>query len=275
MVPAPNQTFHVRTSMDMTMGMTSDPAPAGGLLIPPADTKMIMVAEHTSTVGPTDAQGRYEARVVCDTASVTATINGQAMPANGQSVPGAPAAELVGAVVTFTYDGEGKVIDVATNTGMPASMAVPLKQMLTSIMGASPPITLSVGESVTVPAQFTLPIPAGANMPPMTMAGEARYTLTSVTFDGADRIAHLKVGMTNTVTQNAPGANGSPALSLEMRMSSEGTSDVNVDRGIVLHNEQRMAIDSTMQFDKTNAATRSMPPVITHGVATLSADLTK
>jgi len=275
MVPAPNQTFHVRTSMDTTMSVTPDPSAAGAVSIPPVNTKMITVAEHTSTVGPTDAQGHYEARVVCDSATYSATLNGQPMPANGQPMPGAPPAEIIGAVITFTYDDAGKVLDVATGAAMPASMAEPLKQILTSVMGAAPPMTLSVGESVTVPTRLTLPLPAGANIPPMTMAGETRYTLTSVTFDGADRIAHLKVGTTTTMTQGTPVATGGPAFSFEVRMSSDGTSDVNVDRGIVLHTEQRMTLEGSMQFDKTNAAMRAMPAILTRGTMTLSADLTK
>ena len=280
MVPAPNQTLHVRTSMDMTMSVTPDPSAAGGLPIPPVGTRMITEAEHTSTVGPTDAKGHYQARVVCDSATYSATMNGQQMPANGQPVPGAPPAELIGAVVTFTYDDEGKVIDVATDAAMPASMAEPLKQILTSVMGAAPPMTLSVGESVTIPTQLSLPLPTAPNIPAMTMAGEMRYTLTSVTFDGADRIAHLKVGMTNTMTQGATvETGGGPAFSFEVHMNSEGTSDVNVDRGIVLHNEQRMTLDGAMRISAPSSVTPGsaspIPPMLIQGTINLSADLTR
>lgn len=270
MVPAPNQTIHVRTSINTTMTMTPDPAAGRSLPIPPMHTMMTMVSEHTTAVGPTDAQGHYQATVVCDTASYSATLNGQPIPASGR---GAPPADLVGAVVTFSYDDQGKVVGVETGAGMPANVAGPLKQMLTSVLGAAPPMTLSVGESTTVPTRLDLPLPTGPNAVTMTVSGETTYTLTSVTFDGADRIAHLKTVMTSVVQQGSPVAGAGPRMAFEMRATSEGVSDVNIDRGIVLHSAQQMTLDASMRVDLNNVA--PMPAMLTHGTSTISADLTK
>ena len=85
--------------------------------------------------------------------------------------------------MTFSYHDQGTVVDVATNAAMPPSMAAPLKQMLTGALGAAQPMTLSVGESVTVPSKLDLPLPAAPNTPAMTMTGQTRYTLESVTCD--------------------------------------------------------------------------------------------
>ena len=277
MIPAPNQTLHVRTLMETTMNAVTDPSSGRSLPIPPMSTNIKTVTDSTSTVGPTDAQGHYQARVVFDTASYTAMLNGQPMPANGQAVPGSPPAELIGAAMTFSYDDQGKVVDVAMDAAMPASLAGPLKQMLTAAMGAAPPMTLSVGESITVPARLDLPNPAAPNTLAMQMTGETRYTLTSVTFDGADRIAHLKSATTGVVNQASPAASAGPRFTFEIRTSSEGTSDVNIDRGIVLHTEQRMTIDGAMRISAPPHVTPAppIPPMLIHGTMRISSDLAK
>ena len=276
MTPAPNQTLHVRTTMELTMSMAPDPAAADALPIPPMTTGMTTIAENTSTVSPTNDQGHYQARVVCDSASFTATMNGQPTP-----IP-SPVAQVVGQVVTFFYDDQGKVIDVTTESSPTDSRlrgaltanaaAAPLKQMLTGALAAAPPMALSVGETATVPTQLNLPLAAGAADTAMSMSGETRYTLTSVTFDGADRIAHLAMTMTGALNHGIPAGGDGSKIAVDTRMTSEGTSDVNVDRGIVLHNEQRMTIDGSMRFELGNAPT---PPMRIHATMKMSADLTK
>jgi hypothetical protein len=94
--------------------------------------------------------------------------------------------------------------------------------------------------------------------------------LTSVTFDGADRIAHLAVASTNTVSQPT-GSTDARHVGLDVRTVSEGKMDVNVDRGIVLHTETRTTIDGLIQ----SGSQTTVPPMRTHGTMTMSADLTK
>jgi len=265
MVPAPNQTLHVRTSMDMTMTMTPDLPADGARSMDPVTTSMITIAEHTTTVGPTDEHGLYGARVVCDSASQTVTINGKPLP-----MPSATTDQLVGQVITFSYDDQGKMVDVASEGGPDPKFAGSLKQMLTSALAAAPPITLSVGESVTVPMQMNLPIPTPA-AGPMTSSGETRYTLTSVTFDGADRIAHLAVVTSNATILPMASAGVTRSASMDLRTTSEGKMDVNVDRGIVLHTETRTTIDGSTGI----AGQSAVPPMRTHGTMTMTADLTK
>ena len=170
MVPAPNQTLHVRTSMDMTMTMTPDLPADGARSMDPVTTSMITIAEHTTTVGPTDEHGHYGARVVCDSVSQTTTIDGKPLP-----MPSATTDQLVGQVITFSYDDQGKMLDVASEGGPDPKFAGSLKQMLTSALAAAPPITLSVGESVTVPMQMNLPIPTPAAGPMTTLRGDTVY----------------------------------------------------------------------------------------------------
>ena len=263
MIPSPNQTLHVRTRTDMTMTVTPDPAADAARSMPPVATSMVTNAEHTTTVGPTDEHGHYSARVLCDSVSYTVTINGKPGP-----VPADMADRLVGQVVTFSYDDQGKILKVDTEGGVDPNLAAALKQTLVSAFAAAPPITLSVGESVTVPAQVNIPTPMSAVM--MSTSSETRYTLTSVTFDGADRIAHLAVASTNTVSQPIGSTDARP-VGLDVRTVSEGKMDVNVDRGIVLHTETRTTIDGLIQ----SGSQTTVPPMRTHGTMTMSADLTK
>ena len=110
----------------------------------------------------------------------------------------------------------------------------------------------------------------GSGLDEMTTTGETRYTLTSITFDGADRIAHLAIVSSNTIKQ-AP-AGGGLSVTMEIHTASEGRMDVNVDRGIVLHTETESTIDGSSRVDGGQAA---MPPMRMHGTTKMSADLTK
>jgi hypothetical protein len=109
----------------------------------------------------------------------------------------------------------------------------------------------------------------------MGVAGETQYTqytLTSVTFDGADRIAHLTSHTTSTMSQAPSPVPAGPAVAFDMTMTSNGKSDVNVDRGIVLHAEQRSTIEGTMH---AGAAGQAMPNMQVHGTFTIVSDLVK
>src|SRR5262252_5973983 len=77
--PTPNQTIRTRTSQEMTM--TSEQAsPAPGEAFPPQNIRMATTVDTTVTVGPANAQGQYEAHVVCDSIVATATVNETPMP---------------------------------------------------------------------------------------------------------------------------------------------------------------------------------------------------
>ena len=73
----------------------------------------------------------------------------------------------------------------------------------------------------------------------MGVAGETRYTLTAITFDGADRIAHLASHMTNTIE---PGIGGGVPGRAQHDDDGRRHADVNVDRGIVVHTEQQRGL---------------------------------
>ena len=261
LAPAPNQTIHLRTTQDTEMTTETDPAAAGGASVPTA-MNMHAVVDTTSAIGPTDHDGHYSARMTIDTISATVTMNGREMPS--------PATGGAKQVITFSYDENGKVIDVSTGDTASAAMDA-AKQILMRAFATVAPMTLSVGESMTMPTALNLPMPSGGPTAPMGVAGETRYTLTSVTFEGADRIAHLTSHTTSTMNQ-APSSAATSAVAFDMTITSDGKSDVNVDRGIVLHAEQRSTIGGAM---RGGAADRTMPNVNMHGTVTIVTDLVK
>jgi hypothetical protein len=260
MAPAPNQTIHLRTTQQMVM--TIDAQMPAGSAVPglSGPVTMTMAIDSTSAVGPTDSDGHYSAKMSIDHATSTIVMNGKPMPLPAMFDAAAKP------VIVFSYDQDGKVIDVTVD-GMLAGPAIDgIKQLMTRALQTIAPLTLSVGESVTIPTAVSLPLPGGAA--PAGVTAETRYTLTAVTFDGADRIAHLTTHMT---TAMGPGPDtpppGSPGMNMTMTMTSDGTSDVNVDRGIVVHGDQQMTMAGSM---------RAGPgPMTIHGTISIVTDLVK
>jgi hypothetical protein len=268
--PTPNQTIHTHTSQETKM--TSQPEPAASEPASPSQNMdMTLTTDTTSTVGPTDPQGRYEAHVVCDTAVSTATINGKPMP-------NPPTAEVAGLALTFVYNDQGKVIDVVDVTGkrgLSTDAVAAVKQMLTSVMATPAPLTLAVGETTAVPDTLKAPLSAAAApgaFGEFSMSGETRYTLTSITFDGADRIAHLTTARSATLSRGSSAGPG-PDVTFDERITGDGTLEVNIDRGIVLHSVQHLTIDGTthMAAWKSVAAHSSRM----QGTATITSDVLK
>ncbi len=105
MAPAPNQTLHLRTTQDMAM--TTETSGDGSATFPAMAVKLHNVVDATSAVGPTDNDGHYTAKMTIDSIVATATMNGRELP-----LP-MVAAQAAKQVITFSYDDQGKVIDVA------------------------------------------------------------------------------------------------------------------------------------------------------------------
>jgi hypothetical protein len=264
--PTPNQTFRTHTSQETTMTSEQEPA-VPGQASAPQNVHMTMTMDTTSTVGPSDPQGHYESHVVFDSIASTATMNEKPM--------NMPYPNAAGTAFTLFYDELGKTIDMTGEGALTGDAATALKQVMTSVMASPAPLTLAVGESVTVPGGFKMPLPSGASSAPggaMTTTGETKYTLSSITFDGADRIAHLTTKKTLAMSTGSPG-NGASEFKLEQRITGDGTMDVNIDRGLTIHTAERINIDGTSRIAARSGSTeRSMRM---HGTMTLNTDLVK
>jgi hypothetical protein len=260
--PTPNQTTRLRSAQDLVMTTDAEAAAGGVPALPAMTMNMHTEIESTSAVGPTDDRGYYSSQMTIDHVSMTMTMNGQPMPS-------APAlADVATRAVTISYDDQGKILDTSIAGGDAGVANETLKQIMARAFATVAPMTLSVGESVTIPGAMNLPIPGGA-AGTLDVGAETRYTLTSVTFDGADRIAHLAVHNTSTMTHPAA-AVGSRAMALDMTMTGDGTTDVNVDRGLILHMELHSTIETSMQAPAPAARSVRM-----HGAFTMVSDLVK
>jgi hypothetical protein len=264
--PTPNQTTKLRSAQDTVMTTEGDAATDGAPPFPMAMT-MHMEMEVTSAVGPTDDRGQYSSQMTMDHIATTMTMNGQSMPSPVST------ADIEKHVVTFSYDDQGKILDVSVDGGDSIPMNDVLKQMMRRAFATVAPMTLSVGESVTIPTALDLPLPGAAGSTgAMGIGGETRYTLTSVTFDGADRIAHLAIHSTSTVTHNQGAGSSRPPMALEMTATGDGTTDVNVDRGLILHAELHSTMNTSMQPPvRRSGASR----IRMHGTFSVVSDLVK
>lgn len=257
LTPTPNQTIHTKATQETTMDIEPDATAPSSLPIPTMSLVITMAMGHTVTVGAPNEQGRYEARMTLEEMTGTTTKNGQPAP-----FP-IPSAKLTGQVITITYDQEGKPMDVGGTSGLGAALE-PMRQMLAGIFGAIPTMTLAVGETATAPLNLALPIPmAGGSM---AMTGSTKFTLTSLSYDGVERIAHLTTATAGQMNQAPDG--GAAALGFEMKMTGEGTMDVNIDRGFAEATEQVVTIGAQMGSRAIGGV--NTPPMQMHGTVKLS-----
>jgi len=171
---------------------------------------------------------------VYDDATMDATINGQKLPMAD------PLALVKGREFTFIYDRDGHIVDFTSD--LPAQMSDTLKPMLSSMLGATGPLTLAVGETVTRPITVPLPLPGVGSR---TIGYETRFTLNSVTSEGGARVAHLTTAMTGRTAQPlaTPDAAAPPAA-MDMRIEGTGSMDVDIDRGVVRSGQTDMTFDA-------------------------------
>jgi hypothetical protein len=235
LTPKPNQVvrYHSVQEMRFTLpsgGATADPSPSLpglGNIVATIDTV------HTVTLDVPDAQGHAEARFTYDQFTMQISVNGQTMP-----LP-FPVDTILRQSFTAIVDCDGRIVDFKGSDQNP--MLAAIKPLLAITLGGTS-VTLSPGETASVPlsAELALPIPGAVGA--MTMTGEAKYTLVSVDAGSAGRVAHLNMTVTGRlVTQDtqAPAA----AMGMTMSMSGDGTLDVDVARGVVTLRKQRQTID--------------------------------
>ena len=264
--PRPGQVLATHTTMEMATEFAPDasvdaPPPAA---LPKMNMVMTTSITGTMTVGVPDEQGRYEAHVTMDDVSSKMTMNGQPASFN------LPANLLNGQTMTFTYNRDGQVTDVANSAVTPAmtDVAETVKKLITNVAGFASPVTLAIGETSTRPVNFALPIPGSASGS-LGMTGDLRMTLVSITAEGADRIAHLTTTTTSQVTGLASTpSHGGGDSGMAMQMSGDGTIDMNIDRGIVKSMQSQTTFAMAMPLPGKAAA--SMPPLQMRGTMKMS-----
>jgi len=264
MLPQPNQIVRIRMLQQTDVDISFDgdlPVPAAAMV--PIKLVTETVVEITQKSGPATAQGNIDAEITYEEVRAGATMNGQAMPANDTS------GSFIGKKVTVTFDKQGTVVDIK----VPADVGVPeesFTQMLKSMYGNLPAISLGVGESTTVPLDFTLPLPV-PGAPPLKMDGDVKHTLASIERDSTGRIAkfdHSIVGKMLTEME-MPASTGKVKMGLDFTITGGGSMVRDLDKGFVRSSETTASFEGRIKIT-TESGAPQMPSMTLHGTTKTS-----
>lgn len=252
MAPQPNQTLHVRTvqetEVDVSFGAGDSLAPVAS----PMKLSTKTVFEITQKSGAATREGTIEADVVYDEIDSQTTMNGQILPSNDVS------ASFVGKKLAVTFDKQGKVLDVK----VPPDLGVPqeaFKQVMESMYGNLPLLSISIGETVTTPLDFTLPLPIpGAES--LKMDGVVKHTLVSVQREAPGRVAKVDHTIEGTMNSDveAPLPTGKIKMNLDFKISGGGSMLMNLERGFAKSSESKATFEGKIK--PVDASNPAQPP---------------
>jgi hypothetical protein len=250
LTPKPYQAFKCETVQEMEMDATMEGVPQTS---GPVSMKMVnrTVFGFSEKTGAPKDQGMIEAEVTYDKISSDKILNGKPMPPDNLGV------QLVGKTITFTYDKEGRVVDVRVPPDIDLS-AETLKQMMNSLQGNLPSAEMAAGDTTSTPFSMPLPIPTpGLNA--LNATGQARYKLVALEKEGTDLIARLEqvveAGLVTTL--DLPLAKGTAKVSVDFKVNGTGGLQLNLTRGIMKMNEQELTIDGDMKMTSDSTETPS------------------
>jgi hypothetical protein len=242
LIPASNQSIRFKMTQDTNMEMAmTGPAASGDMPQGPMKLLGTTVFEGTQIVSNRDAEGRVSLDFTYDQVTSTMTMNGSPVPSQN-AINNA----LKGKKVTIVFDAQGRVVDFKVPDEL-AVMAPNLKELMTSMMGGLPAVSLGVGETVTLPLNIALPFPI-PGAAPVSMVGQRTFTLLSLNREGAERIARLEQKTDTKLTRSMemPGPNGPSTTNLDFKMAGSGTMEWNLDRGYVTTSDTASTIDGTL-----------------------------
>jgi hypothetical protein len=252
LAPSPNQSFHMRLLQEINVDVEAADS-ASTTPVPPTKLALTISMVSSMAVGAADDQGRLDVRMKYDEAKMDARLNDQ--PAPFPDMLGA----LEGRELTLTYDRDGRVLDLRSDT--PSSIVDAIKPMMSGLLGAGGVMVLAVGETLARPFAVPLPIPGAG--PGGGLKTEMRYTLQSISGDAGARIAHLTTALVGDM--QPPAATGAPTAN-GFHLTGEGTLDVDLERGIIKVGEQRMTMDGELGAGRA----AGVPPMRMHGTMRLS-----
>lgn len=246
--PTPNQTAHGTMVFDMAFNLTIDGAPPNVPAPPgPMALAMKMTMAHSLAVGARDDDGNVSAHLTIDDATYTVSMNGTTMPAPN------PSAAWKSIDATFVFDSNGTVSSLSTPSDSP--VPAPVRQAIESMMQSLPVGTLAVGESMTVPLALNIPLPMAAGG--ISTTGRTTITLTSVSNEVGQRIAHYTSESSGRFSGDgaSPLGGAGAANTVDMQFTMSGTTDVNLDRGLIQAGNQHGTIEADFH-SSGNAAMR-------------------
>lgn len=255
--PAPNQTAHGQMTVQMDIDITIDGAP--GLPLPPGPMKMQMSSTMSQTfaVGPRDDAGGVTTHVTFDDVTTSVTMNGQTMP-----VPSAATA-VKGHDVAVTFDSTGTITDVSAQ-----GVAVPeiVKRTMESMLQNLPVGTIAVGESITLPMTFNLPLPMGGGAG-LNASGTTTMTLAALNVQSGERVAHYTSQTAGDMTMSGMAPVGGGPATIDMKITGSGSTDMSLDRGLTVAAENHLTLDGVFHINGRGGA-----PMLIHmtGPVTMS-----
>jgi len=256
--PRPDQTVQMTMNQSLDMDLTVE----GGAALPPGvgpmKMAMRMTAEMTQKTGTARPDGSYDSELTFGQNHMTIELNGAPLPA------AAPQSQLEGKSVTVTYDGNGQIIDVKMPGGDVAADAV--RQMLRSFSANLPVSTIGVGETVTTPLEFTvpLPIPGGTGM---KISGVTKTKLVSVGTDSGTRVARFESTSDGQISAAPPGPGGG-SITVDMTIGGEGTTVIDLEKGVLRSGETRTTFSGKVSSSGTAAP--AFPGVSLQGTMTVT-----
>lgn len=261
MAPAPDQTVRMTMAQDMDMDLTIEGA--GGLPGLTGPLKMVMrnTMDITQRVGARKPDGLVDAEITYDQVKIEMTLNGQTLPTSTPS-------GILNTKVTVTYNGNGEIVDVK---GLPDTGAMPadsFKQMMTTFYGNLPAEPVGVGETASVPINFTLPLPIpGASA--MKLAGDTKMKFVSLERDaGGNRSARLESAMDGKMTGAFPSPDGKNSMGLDFLLKGSGTTVMDLTKGVLRSGIASITIDGKLELGA--GAPVAVPPMRLHATMTVT-----
>jgi hypothetical protein len=136
--------------------------------------------------------------------------------------------ELAGKTITAKYDSTGRLIDLVMPPGF-ERLANPMRNSLSSVLGALPSGELAAGDSVSTTMNVPVPIELPGISNSASVAWVTRYRLDRVLHEGADVIAVFDLASQGTMKQ--PVATPMGTADVDLTMTGTGSMEVDVHRG--------------------------------------------
>lgn len=242
MVPAPNQVIRFESNQDMAFDALIE-----GMGLDALKLTGQMTFAGTQRTGKPDARGRLAVEFTYDDAVFAMQTNGAAMPLAGLTT------QLKGKTVTYIYGSDGKLADIHLPEELGGDSGR-VRQMIQGLSASIPDTTLRIGETVSVPASMSMPIPlpGGSAGKPMNLETRNTFKLVSVRREGGARIATLDQVVNGRMSYNieVPGSPGGAVI--EMRMTGTGKAEVNLDKGFLTSSTSNADMDMNMIMASPN-----------------------
>jgi len=256
--PRPDQTVQMTMNQSLDMDLTVEgggalPAGAG-----PMKMAMKMTMEMTQKTGSASPDGSYDSELTFGQNHMSLDMNGAPFPA------GAPQSQMEGKSLTVTYNGDGQITDVKMPGGDVATDAV--RQMLRAFSANLPVSTIGVGETVTTPLEFTIPLPTPGGTG-MKISGVTTMKLVSVGTDSGTRLARFESTSEGQISAAPSGPDGG-SMTVDMTIGGEGTQVIDVEKGVLRSGETRTRFSG--KLSGSGAAAPAVPGISMQGTMTVT-----